>query len=74
MLSSSPPFTEQLGRRRCSSLSPSALGDGQKASRPQAARLPADRYLRSMNRISMMSRKFLGSGRGAGERRIQFYP
>lgn len=46
----------------------SALGDGQKALQaPGSIRLPEDTYLRSMNRISMMSRKFLGSEAGAGE-------
>lgn len=69
MLPTSPPFPGQPGLNRVSNPSPSAFGNGQ-ISIPQAARLPADPYLRSMNRISMMRRKFLGSGRGAGERTV----
>lgn len=70
MLSTSSLFTTLHGLNRVSYLGLSAFGDGQKISNAQAARLPANLYLRSMNRISMMRRKFLGSGRGAGERTV----
>lgn len=70
MLSTSSLFTGPHGLNRFSYLSPSAFGDDQKTSTSQAARLPANLYLRSMNLISMMRRKFLGSGRGAGERTV----
>lgn len=70
MLSTSSLFTPLRGLNRVSYLSLSASGDGQKIFNAQAARLPANLYLRSMNRISMMRRKFLGSGRGAGERTV----